>query len=187
MTSSYDSIDVVLREVLKPAAFMDWNCFSSEYSKELQSKTRYLDWAKVPQSARDANWFGFEPATESLIRETEERLRITLPIDLTTFYLVTNGWMFCSTIAYDIKPVQCLNYLPASDPELCSLCDGLINPSTSDPELQNARYIDEFKVLRSISLNTSGDDTRLLFDSDTTLPAEELRYGTWTSWHPGMK
>lgn len=166
---------------------MDWSSFLTEYSRELASCSEYLDWAKVPQYARDANWFGNPPATAEQFVSAEKMLQVSLRQDLREFCLVTNGWMLCGSSVYDIRPVEELQYLTNADPSLWSICAVDGTPPVNDPVEYEMWYEDGIKVCRSIVLNTRGDDSTFLFDSESNLPDNEFRYGTFAAWNPGME
>lgn len=164
----------------------NWKQFLTDYSHELASHHQYLDWAEVPQRARDAGWFGFPPATEAMIANAERSLGIQLPDDLRAFYLVTNGWMLCGHSIYDIRPVEELCWLSDGSPALWSICE--VNPEPPEDDDDREWWYDQgIKVCRSLMLNTRGDDATLLYDPTDDLSSNEFRYGTWAAWHPAME
>ncbi len=167
------------------AAF-NWNQFLTDYSQELASKDQYLDWAEVPQAARDAKWFGFPPATDEAIAKSERLLGIQMPEDMRDFYRVTNGWMLCGHTIYDIRPIEQLCWLSDGEPELWSVCEVDDDPPEDDDE-REWWYDQGVKVRRSLMLNTRGDDSTLLFDPDADPSSNELRFGTWAAWNPAME
>lgn len=130
-------------------------------------------------------WLGFPPATDEQIVATEQRLGITLPCDLKSFYRVTNGWSVIGVYGFGIVPVNELAWLSEADPVLCSNC--MVDQDAPINEVEREWWYEQgIKVCRSILLSTGGSEARLLFDpaTDTTT---ELRYGLWASWIPAME
>lgn len=165
---------------------LNWNKFLADYSLDLSMRIQLLDWAEVPQIAREVGWFGFAPATEDEITSAERSLGIQLPDDLRAFYRVTNGWMLCGHSIYDIRPVEELCWLSEGAPELWSICEMDPEPPQDDDD-REWWYNQGIKVCRSLMLNTRGDDSTLLYDPAGDLYTGELRYGTWAAWNPAME
>ncbi len=166
------------------AAF-NWKQFLTDYSQELAMRNQLLDWAEVPQSARDDHWFGFPPATEEEIATAEKSLEIELPDNVRAFYRVTNGWMLCGHRIYDIRPVEKLCWLSEGSPDLWSICEVDSDPP-EDADEREWWYEQGIKVRCSLMLNTRGDDATLLFDPRVDLSTHKFRFGTWAAWNPAM-
>jgi hypothetical protein len=167
-------------------AALDWKRFLTDYSRELAFRTPLLDRAGVPEEASEQKWLGYPPATDAQIASAERSLHVVLPDDVRAFYRTTNGWRLCGHQIYDIKPVHELCWLSDGSPTIWTLCKVDMSPPVDDEE-HEWWYDQGVKVRRSLMLSTRGDDSMLLFDPESDLPAHELRYGTWAAWNPAME
>jgi hypothetical protein len=169
-------------------AVFNWKQFLTDYSRELASRQQLLDRAEVPSDAREKIWFGYPPATDEQITDAEQSLGIQLPEGMHAFYRVTNGWMLCGHSIYDIKPIDRLCWLSDGSPYLWSLCKVNAEPPYDDDEDEREWWYEQgVKVCRSLMLNGRGDDSTLLFDPQADPSTNELRFGTWAAWNPGME
>lgn len=84
-----------------PATAEQWRPYLTEYSDWYLRVTGLTveDVAdRIPTLSRlttrqiSARWLGYEPATDQMIAETEERLGVKLPPSLRGFLLASNGW-----------------------------------------------------------------------------------------------
>lgn len=162
----------------------DWTAFLQSYSAELASREERLNWAEVPQEARDKRWLGYPPATDDQIEATESRLGITLPEDVRAFYRISNGWMLCDNSIYDLRPLEDWCWLREGDPDLWELCQSDEFAIEDDDDYGHEQGT---KVCRSLLLNTRGDDASMLYDPFAQEDDLKLCFGTWASWNPAME
>jgi len=160
----------------------DWEAFLERYRRDATVLFEREGW-----SLEDPRWHEFQPASEHEIEQTEERLRITLPLELRTFYLACNGWPADGWINPAINRLTELNWLCDHDPRLHQLAADAANDtwnerSDDDPVLLGYRAEHGTRVMRCLAITFSHDDqATVLLD-----PLENWQLGTWAHWNPGM-
>src|SRR5690242_19769381 len=105
----------------------EWNQFLTEWSREIIVSRQFAEWRAHPGHENKGDytpdvlasgWLGYPGATEKQIAEAEARLGITLPPDYREFLEITNGWRWTDSFIERIWPVEEIQWLRASDPEL---------------------------------------------------------------------
>ncbi|MFL6575034.1 MAG: SMI1/KNR4 family protein [Povalibacter sp.] len=112
----------------------------------------------------------FAPATESDIVAAEQRLGVTFPSSVRSFYEATNGWGFVGFI-WGVHPVQSIGWMRDVEPQLYEI-------------LSEHPY--EADVAKCLVVSSSGDVAYWILDPFHCDARGEWRAGRWASWHPGM-
>jgi hypothetical protein len=82
----------VARVTALPTAPEEWREYLREYSRAYFSEATQDDLGAVDEQQIAARWLGYEPASEQMLAETEERLGVRLPPSLRGFLLTSDGW-----------------------------------------------------------------------------------------------
>jgi hypothetical protein len=151
-----------------------------------------LQRANIPEAAREAGWLGYAPASEAQITAAEDRLQRKLPPSLRSFYGVTNGWMLAGNSIFDILPVDQIDWLSHSHPQLFDLLasdlDNRPNPDTPpgpDTDLDDEFWYEQgVRVRRCLVLNRRGDDALWMLDPETRTVGGEWPGGRFRPGSP---
>jgi hypothetical protein len=70
----------------------EWHEYLTAYSAAYLDRATENDLRKLDEQRIAARWLGYEPASEQMLAETEERLGDRLPPSLRGFLLTSDGW-----------------------------------------------------------------------------------------------
>ncbi len=172
-----------------------WYAFLTEYSLELLADDELLRRASVDNAARQAKWLGCEPASEAQISAAEDRIQRELPPSLRSFYRVTNGWLLAGNSIFDIQPVERIDWMSRSQPELFEMLksdlddrpDPNVPPDAAPDSDAEFWYEQGVRVRRSLVLNRLGDDALWMLDPEARTLEGEWAGGQFAAWEPGMR
>jgi hypothetical protein len=172
-----------------------WHTFLTQYSLELLADDRLLQRANVENAAREAKWLGCPPASEAQISAAEDRLQRELPPSLRSFYRVTNGWLLAGYSVFGIQPVEQIDWMSRSQPQLFEMLKSDLDdhpdpnvPPYPDPDSDAEFWYEQgVRVRRSLVLNRLGADALWLLDPETRRVDGEWAGGRFAAWEPGMK
>lgn len=114
-----------------PLTVEEWQAFLAEFSQAVLSspdqtvdredRSTELGYVTVPRfspEVRHSGWLGRPPCREQDIEVAEARLGRPLPTALRNFYLTSNGWSEAGRFGEDVWPVEEIDWLRDSEPEL---------------------------------------------------------------------
>lgn len=169
---------------------LDWYTLLTEMSLSLIKLGHDLP---IAETARAAGWLGYPPAEPADIAMAEARLGRQLPSSLRAFYLVSNGWGPFGCFIWNLLPVQQIDWLHVRNPGLyatASEIEALAGPWPHDADgsrLAEHQLEQGTRVMRSLVLNSDGDDSTWLLDPGTLSPTGEWSGGRWAHWNPAME
>ena len=104
-----------------------WRELLTAWSREILVSREFasdLTWlrSEYPDSytpdVLSSGWLGYPGATDDEIAAAEKRLGVTLPPDYREFLQVSNGWRWINSFIPRIWPVQEIEWLRVSDPDI---------------------------------------------------------------------
>jgi hypothetical protein len=110
----------------RPARY-SWKEFLSEWSREIIASRQFAEFltrrgGEHPDTYTPdvlaSGWLGYPGATDEQIAAAEARLGISLPSDYREFLQVTNGWLWTNSFIERIWPVEEIQWLASSDPDI---------------------------------------------------------------------
>ena len=141
--------------------------------------------------ATSDNWLGFEPATETEIIETEERLSIMLPPSYKEFLRASNGFKQLSCFVWNIFPVNKIVRLPEFDNHFVDVYKDLhetFNPSDEEyfiyGEEQETTNFRSRYLKKSLAISGWGDSCILLLNPEVKF-GNEWEAWMFSNWYPG--
>lgn len=143
--------------------------------------------ALLTDEQRATKWLGRPGATESEIRQLEERLQQKLPLSYRSFLAASNGFGPIDYFIYDLHSTSEVDWLALKEPTLVKLWEKDQTPADT-PELADEYYLqyDDSQVegiLRPghlgqcLMISDWGDNGFLALN-----PAQQ-REGEWEAWH----
>lgn len=134
---------------------LDWKPFLESFNQDLLADAELR--TSIPASAIDAQWLGFNPATDEAINEQERRLGVELPVSYKEFLKVTNGWRYTGQFINEVFPVSEIRRF---DKENQSWIDAFSSP----PPAHFAEMFERFNV--DMATPTASDDEYFVYGRD---------------------
>lgn len=158
---------------------MDWKTFLDDVSKTLFKSEDLLDELLNTTST----WLGFDGTSDDIIRMHEKRLGTLLPPSYKSFLKTSNGFKQLSCFAWDIWPVEKIDWLRNVDPELieiwCSFDDEESVITDEEYFVYDKNQHLPFRSIylkKCLAISGPGDATILLLNP-------EIKFGEeWEAW-----
>jgi len=135
-----------------------------------------------------SGWLGYPGATDDEIAAAEERLGVTLPPDYREFLQVSNGWRWANSFIPRIWPVQEIEWLRLSDPDIIEGWDAGWDHSWENYGGRAEAQLYEQKYLAStlrVSDIEYGGTAMLLLNPRVVSAAGEWEGWFFAHWVPG--
>src|SRR5689334_23303262 len=108
----------------------EWREFLSQWSCEILASKQFAEFltyradeysGSYAPEVLASDWLGYPGATEEQIVAAEARLGISLPPDYREFLQTSNGWRWANYFIPRIWPVEEIQWLRLSDPDLVAI------------------------------------------------------------------
>ena len=164
--------------------------FLQGYSRELIACAEIAD--RLPPEVVHSGWLGFEPVSEEQLLQAEQRLGVSLPESLRSFYRVTNGWRITGFFVDEVLPIGRIDWIEHLSPDLYRIASetegayGPIGEHVEGEHMAEYRFEQGTRVKRSLVISLEGDASTWLLDPGTQTVTGEWAAGRWSSWNPAM-
>uniref|UniRef100_UPI003518448B SMI1/KNR4 family protein n=1 Tax=Streptomyces calvus TaxID=67282 RepID=UPI003518448B len=155
----------------------DWRSFLHRWSGEWADSLSDDDSrGGDDETARQARWLGFPPASEARIAAMEERLGRRMPPSYREFLRVSDGWRHAGGFVWLLAGTADAHW---HDNE-SGLADMFEEYLDEDAGPEERRHADVWR--RGLQLDVESDATRVLLDPEDVGEDGEWAVYTWASW-----
>jgi hypothetical protein len=155
-----------------PVAPAEWRSYLTEFSDGYFRKVTGNGLWGLEERQIAARWLGYDPASEQVLAEAEERLGVQLPPSLRGFLLTTDGWSRPADWVERVCPCRDIQWLAQAPVGVSFISD-------ASRELPDNRHFVE--MLMRMLLIADGEDVWLL---DT---GEADAHGEYVAYHLSVK
>jgi hypothetical protein len=153
-----------------PTTPEQWREYLIEYSDAYLSSATEDDLRALDQQQVAARWLGYEPASEEMLAEAEERLSVRLPPSLRGFLMTSNGWSRVAEWVERLCPCRDIEWFVETD-KGAAFFEGARSSASAEPDDQ--KFVE---MIRRALTVADGEDVWLLDTREASASGEYEAY-----------